>query len=224
MRTFAISDIHGCQLTFDALLNKIGLNKEDQLYLLGDYIDRGPRSKQVLDQITNLKNEGYHLRCLRGNHEQMMLDAQHDLMRERNWRRNGGNAALDSFNAIDLDEIPGRYFQQLEDCFHCLTTDDYVFVHAGLNFEAENPMDDKKAMIWIRRWEDKADKKWLNGRIIIHGHTPTRKKAIKKRFKRLDEIPVLPIDNGCAYSKDGFGNLCAVDLTNRELYFKKRVD
>jgi len=71
MRQIAISDIHGCARTFQALLDKIQLSTNDQLYLLGDYIDRGPDSKGVIDTILGLINAGYRVQTLMGNHEKM---------------------------------------------------------------------------------------------------------------------------------------------------------
>jgi serine/threonine protein phosphatase 1 len=75
MGIWAISNIHGCYHTFKALLEKIGLCKEDELYLLGDYIDRGPGSKEVLDLILKLKSENFNIQCLLGNHEIMLFHA-----------------------------------------------------------------------------------------------------------------------------------------------------
>ena len=73
MSKYAISDIHGCIATFKTLLDKIKFSKEDELYLLGDYIDRGPDSKGVIDHIWYLQKSGYQVHCLRGNHENMLL-------------------------------------------------------------------------------------------------------------------------------------------------------
>ena len=70
MRRFAISDIHGCARTFEALLDRIAFTSQDELYLLGDYIDRGGDSKGVLDLIFRFQKEGYAVQCLLGNHEQ----------------------------------------------------------------------------------------------------------------------------------------------------------
>ena len=74
-RRFAVPDIHGCNKTFQALLDRIQLTTNDQLFLLGDYIDRGPDSVGVLDTILRLKEEGYSVFPLRGNHEQMLIES-----------------------------------------------------------------------------------------------------------------------------------------------------
>jgi serine/threonine protein phosphatase 1 len=73
-RLFAISDIHGCYRTFyDLVIRKINLKKSDRLILLGDYIDRGDQSKEVVDFIIDLKEKGFDLTMLKGNHEAMLL-------------------------------------------------------------------------------------------------------------------------------------------------------
>ncbi|MCC6412552.1 MAG: metallophosphoesterase, partial [Saprospiraceae bacterium] len=65
MKKYAISDIHGCNKTFLALLENLDFSKADELYLLGDYVDRGPDSKGVFDTIFRLQSEGYKVQCLR---------------------------------------------------------------------------------------------------------------------------------------------------------------
>ena len=74
-RRFVVADIHGCAATFTELLAQLDVQRCDTLYLRGDYIDRGPHSKGVLDQILALLADGYALCPLRGNHEQLLLDA-----------------------------------------------------------------------------------------------------------------------------------------------------
>ena len=74
-RRFAISDVHGCSKTFKALLKKIKLQKEDQLFLVGDMVNRGLQSDKVLNKILKLKKSAYQVFFIRGNHEQIILDA-----------------------------------------------------------------------------------------------------------------------------------------------------
>jgi hypothetical protein len=75
-RILAIGDIHGCANTFHKLIfDEIKIRKSDTIYCIGDYIDRGPDSKAVIDLILDLRKKGYQLRTLRGNHEQLMLDS-----------------------------------------------------------------------------------------------------------------------------------------------------
>ena len=85
MKQYAIGDIHGCSKTFKELLDKIGLIEGDELYLLGDYIDRGPDSKGVIDTIFELREKGFKVICLRGNHESMLLDALKNREEQKNF-------------------------------------------------------------------------------------------------------------------------------------------
>ena len=138
-RTFAIGDIHGCRKTFEKLLiEKIQLQKEDAIYCVGDYIDRGNDSKSVIDFILQLKKEGYRVSTLRGNHEQMMIDALNDKRALKLWFDNGGKSTLKSFGIKSPDNLPEEYVSFLNETKFYLETDNFIFAHAGLNFENEN--------------------------------------------------------------------------------------
>ena len=76
MRKSAFSDIHGCNRTFSALLDQVAPDTGDELYFLGDYIDRGPDTKGVIDRIWGLEQEGLTVHCLLGNHEQMLMNSK----------------------------------------------------------------------------------------------------------------------------------------------------
>lgn len=219
---YAISDIHGCLKTFQALLKALQFSKKDRLFLLGDYIDRGSDSKGVIDYIWHLQAQGYTVQCLKGNHEQMMLDARHDMSKQRMWLMNGGIATSASFGANHLSDIPKKYFHWMEELPHYLEVDHYILVHAGLNFDVGSPLDHKHSMLWIRNWYHQINYDWLNGRIIIHGHTPTMKTVIQQRAKDLDLQPALVIDNGCVFDRPGFGTLAAYSLDEQSLYFWPR--
>lgn len=220
-RRFAISDIHGCFKTFKALLKKIKLQKEDDLFLLGDYIDRGKNSKGVIDHIWDLKEDGFRVHCLRGNHEQMMLDAQLSKMKESFWMRHGGANSVKSFpdNIIDRD-----YYDWMSSLPFYLETEDYLLAHAGFNFKNSNPLEDIDAMIWIRNWYDDLDKVWLGERFIVHGHTPTRRPILEERLQNISEVPIINVDCGCCYNKEGLGFLTAFDLDKQAYIFQNNVE
>lgn len=227
MPKFAISDIHGCTKTFDALLNKLQFSTRDELYLLGDYIDRGANSKGVIDLIWDLQKEGYTIHCLRGNHEQMLLDAlRGDLGSEELWMFNGGVETLQSFGLDTVRDIPLAYIDFFENCHYFLEVDEYILVHAGLNFEHHEPLDNKHSMLWIRRWYEQIDFDWLGNRIIVHGHTPKSSSKIRHLHHNLKNGQVLNIDAGCVFGRRrvDLGQLCAFDMTNRELFFQKSVE
>jgi serine/threonine protein phosphatase 1 len=224
MRKIAISDIHGCNATFEALLQQINFSKADQLFLLGDYIDRGPSSKQVLDTIFRLKAEGYQLQCLRGNHEEMLLWAlsghSYNLA---SFLRNGGDITLASFGVKHPRDVPEQYLDFLEHLPLWIEADEYIFVHAGLHFVlGSSPFEHQDQMLWIRNWYIDLDLEWLGERYIVHGHTPTPYATIQNLFRHFNGLRVINIDAGCVFRQAGYGHLCAVDLSNRILYFEPR--
>ncbi|HLF63763.1 MAG TPA: metallophosphoesterase, partial [Saprospiraceae bacterium] len=94
-RVFAVGDIHGCHQTFrKLLLDEIRIKKSDRIYCLGDYVDRGPDSKGVVDFILELRRSGYHIHTLRGNHEQLMMTSIESTENFELWELNGGSATL----------------------------------------------------------------------------------------------------------------------------------
>lgn len=221
MARFAISDIHGCVKTFVALLDQIGYSKGDELFLLGDYIDRGPNSKGVIDFIWSLQAKGHEIIALQGNHEQMLLDQFFSKEEDNDYHRE----TLISFGASACVDIPIPYIEWM---LHLPThhlLDDYVLVHAGLNFRMVNPLQDRRAMLWIRYWYDDLDRKWLGKRIIIHGHTPITKDRVTAMVTLSHRFPVIDIDAGCVYHQmEGRGHLCALNLDTKALTFQKNID
>ncbi len=224
MKRYAISDIHGCSQSFAALLHKIGLSKTDELYLLGDYIDRGPDSKGVFDTIMELQKNGYQVHCLRGNHEQLLLDARHDPRAYKTWYLHGGKETLASFGCDAPHEFPQRYLDFMDQLDYYFLLDQCILVHAGLNFTAPDPLADTHSMMWIRRWYDNIDRAWLGDRRIVHGHTPTARRQIELQLAAVKTLPVVVIDNGCVYNRVGTGQLCALDLDDWTLTFQPRID
>ena len=224
MRKIAISDIHGCNATFEALLQQINFSKDDQLFLLGDYIDRGPSSKQVLDTIFRLKAEGYQINCLRGNHEEMLLWALsgHSYNLE-SFLRNGGDITMASFGVKHPRDIPEQYLDFLENLPLWMEAEEFIFVHAGLHFvPGTSPFEHTDEMLWTRNWYNDLDLEWLGERYIVHGHTPTPYVTIRNLFRHFNGLRVINIDAGCVYQRTGYGQLCAVDLSNRLLCFEPR--
>lgn len=229
MPQFAISDIHGCAKTFDALLNEIQFSPSDELYLLGDYIDRGPDSKGVIDRILQLQQDGYQVHCLMGNHEQMVLEAcmPHGEVSHDTWIHNGGMATLESFGLTKDSPptlIPNPYLEFFTNLRLYLETNGYLLVHAGINFQGTDPLDDAFGLLWIRDFYDTIDYNWLDGRVIIHGHTPRAAAMIKFQLKNLPRLSVLNIDAGCVFERNGRDSLCAFNMTDRTLTFMKNQE
>ncbi|HEX5111622.1 MAG TPA: metallophosphoesterase family protein [Saprospiraceae bacterium] len=218
--SYAIGDLHGCSKTFRKLvLDVIKLKKTDELYCLGDYVDRGPDSKGVIDFILELREQGYHVFTLRGNHDQMMMDSNSNYEKFRHWVQNGGNATLKSFGIESYDELDSKYKTFLYETQYYFEIGNYILVHAGLNFRYDDPLEDTHAMMWIRGFS--VDEKKLAGRIIVHGHTPLALDVIREQAGQ----HVIDIDGGCVYKQlTGLGHLVALNLTNGEFIAEENCE
>lgn len=216
---YVISDIHGCSKTFQSLLRTINYSRKDELYLLGDYIDRGPNSKEVLDIILGLEQQKYKVICLKGNHEDMLINE----IENEVWPP-GIPETLKSFEVNHNNEIPKKYVEWLKKLSHFYEVENYLLVHAGLSFRSSNPLLDKYDMLWVRDWYKKINWEWLSDRIIIHGHTPIESNKIIGMRDQLNEGKVLNIDNGCVYREDGLKNLCCFNMRTKELIFEPNQD
>lgn len=110
IRLFAIGDIHGCFDSLEELVeNKIQLNKNDTLVLLGDYIDRGDKSKEVIDYIIDLQGKDYNIIPLIGNHELLLLETFEDENNKPKWLQNGGGETLKSFGVDSIKDNSPKY-------------------------------------------------------------------------------------------------------------------
>lgn len=227
---WVIPDIHGNINTLKSLIeNGIGLSKDDELYFLGDYIDRGPNSKGVIDYIMNLQDSGYNINCIRGNHEDYCIKAWEDDQKrflfkgkiEKDWRKNGANMTLLSFNAKRPRNIDKSYIDWMKKTKYYIELDKCILVHAGLNFSISNPFEDKRSMMWIRDF--KVDKNKIAGKKVIHGHVPVEMTMIEL-FKS-NNYDFLPLDNGVYYeNKNGFGNLLAYNIDTNEIIIQPNID
>lgn len=230
-RRFAIGDIHGCLKTFRKLVEDvIRLTPDDVLFQVGDFIDRGPDSKGVLDYVSKLSKKGYRIRPVRGNHEEMLLESLTDPGVIMSWMYNGAEATLESFGLdlgtfITSDQvhlIPKKYIRQIEDFPYYIELDDYLIVHAAFNFYMDDPFADNHAMIWSR--DTMYDPVKAGFRRIIHGHTPISVDEIRAMIRDPGN-GLINIDAGCVYtSYPDLGNLVAFDLDSRELFVQRNID
>lgn len=220
-KRWVISDIHGCSKTFKALLAQLKLTKDDELYLLGDYINKGPGSKAVIKRILKLKAEGYKVRCLKGNHEDVMLRSLNDPILKPFFRQQGGQKTLKSFGVSSMANIPDEYMEFFKTLEYYIELDDYVLVHAGFNFIKKDVFKDKHAMMWSRH--DKVLPERINYRKIVHGHTPTSLKKIKDNLKAKKSYEIV-VDNGCVYHVVGQGNLVALELNTLKLVVQPNIE
>ncbi|OGU17767.1 MAG: serine/threonine protein phosphatase [Geobacteraceae bacterium GWC2_53_11] len=220
LRTFVIGDIHGCADTLRRLVEeKLQPSPADRIYLLGDLIDRGPDSKGVLDFIFELRKRGLTVESIRGNHEEMFLHAGDDPANFGLWALNGGLATLASFRAESPRDILPRYRTFLEFLPLYILLDEFVLVHAGLNFDLPDPFHDTEAMLWTR--SPFVDPLRIGGRRLVCGHTTITREQLEASLVS-DKIT---LDNGCVFpERPGFGNLAALELASMTLFLQPNLD
>jgi serine/threonine protein phosphatase 1 len=224
-RRLVIADIHGCSKTFKALVEKIGLILDDTLFLLGDYIDRGPDNCGVINYIIYLQSNGYNIKPLRGNHEQEIIEAfeEYDTATFKFY--------VKRFRSHDLIDTRGKikepYFDFIKNLPFYFQLPDYYLVHGGINFSKENPFDDLRQLLVLRKSTYNQEK--AGNRKIVFGHQPTHFKDIQMAIE--SKSVLLPLDNGCIYNKPHkvfdytcLGNLVCLDLDSHELHVMKNID
>jgi len=215
-KRWVVGDIHGCHKTFLKLLDQIQLGADDQLFLLGDFINKGPESLAVLEEIINFSGDLYPLL---GNHDKIFLDYYTE-----------GNVAdgelLHSLNSsvlVDADastkEKIATFYRSLP---YYLVSGDIILVHAGFNFELDDIFRDTDAMLTIKRFE--YDPRKISGMTVVHGHFPTPLDQIKKAIRQGKKV--IPLDNGCVYrgNLSGIGNLLGLELNEMRLIVQPNVD
>lgn len=186
-RILAISDIHGQHHMLVELLDKVRYRPEtDKLVFLGDYIDRGKCSKEVVATVKRLVEEDGAI-AIRGNHDQILLSMLDDEWSWDNWVINGGIATLESYlgRTVTAEDDVANHLQAMREqyCDHLdflaslsLYWEDerHIFIHAGIDPElADWRQTPAKTMLWIR---DKFYRAQLDtGKTIVFGHTPTAK-------------------------------------------------
>jgi serine/threonine protein phosphatase 1 len=194
-RTIAIGDIHGCALALAALVEAIQPAADDTLVPLGDYIDRGPDSRGVLDQLIAL-TERCRLIPLLGNHEEMLLAARSDRWALDLWLHCGGARTLASYGSgAGLEAIPESHWAFLSGARRFHETPTHIFTHAKEGFRLpSDPEDDRP--LWPL----------FAGKTGVVGHSAQASGEI------LDEGPIICIDTFC----HGGGWLTALDVQSAQ--------
>lgn len=212
---FAIGDIHGCANELRQLLNQLPQDPDATIVFLGDYVDRGPDSSEVIDTILELSQ-----RCtvvpLMGNHEEMFLGFLRDPESQEAamFILNGGSATLASYSKGGPEyHVPDEHIAFLQSLPIMHVTDQNVFVHAGLPqipIADIDPGDSQHhaTMLWTRGRFLKTKYDW--GKVVVHGHTPVR---------RVTQWPNrINIDTGCVYD----GRLTALALPGEARFSVRR--
>lgn len=205
-RTIAVGDIHGCSLALRGLLAAIGPRPGDLVIPLGDYIDHGPDSRGVIDQLLALTH-----RCrvvpLLGNHEQMLLGV---LVGRPpfGWLERGGKATLDSYGFVGNPAMfPADHLAFLHQCRSYYETETHFFVHAG--YRADLPLDRQptRALFW-EFLNERPPEAHASGKVAVVGHTPQADGEV------LDIGFLKCIDTGCHQG----GWLTALDVESGQVW------
>ena len=210
-RIYAIGDIHGSLCLLDDILARIEHDLADRppkgragLVFLGDYVDRGPSSAAVMARLAELRLGGVDLVCLKGNHEELMLQFLSDPADAwPRWSNCGGAETLRSYGieppAMDAKQkavlaasrklakaIPGRVKSWLKDLKLTHLEGDYLFVHAGVRPDVALKKQTERDLLWIRGDFLNHDKSF--GPTIVHGHTPQPQPVVRPNRIGIDTM------------------------------------
>ena len=169
-RTIAIGDIHGCLPALEAVLERVAPQPEDLVVTLGDYVDRGPDTRGVIQRLIDLGAQCQFVPLL-GNHDEMLLaihGGRDDLLED--WLAYGGDATLASYEVSAPAEIPRPHVDFLHHCRLFYETDLYFFVHG--NYREDQPLDrqPRESLLWesLKRRQPGPHR---SGKIAVVGHT-----------------------------------------------------
>lgn len=207
-RTFVIGDVHGCLDPLRRLMERIPWEPDaDRLVFVGDYIDRGPDSKGVVDYILQLRGLGGAVRCLLGNHERMLLD----FLAERNqqlYMVNGGMRTLESYRdpsrGWSPDAIPAEHIVFYRSLEPYLELPDCFVVHAGFRPGVPLDLQSQEDLTWIREPFIYSDCDF--GKPVVFGHTPFYEPYVDRHK--------IGIDTGAVYG----GKLTCLELPARRFH------
>lgn len=210
-RIFAIGDIHGCLEKLQNLLSGIDMDpRNDTLLFIGDYVDRGKFSREVVDHIIRIQSGYKNVFCLLGNHEQMFMRYLNG-EKEDLYLGNGGAATLESYQICFSDDvqtrkdkIPPAHRKFFESLLPYYETEHYIFVHAGIRPGIPLKEQDLDDLLWIRYDFIYSERDF--SKTVVFGHTPSARPLIEKNK--------IGIDTGAVYG----GKLTCVELPALKIY------
>jgi serine/threonine protein phosphatase 1 len=206
-RLIAIGDVHGCAHALDALLDVIAPAADDTLVFLGDLVDQGPQTREVIERIIDLKSR-CHVVIIEGNHEEMMFAARETVGALRYWENCGGALTISSYHfGGTLADVPEKHWKLLAEGRPYFETDDFIFTHA--NYLPDEPMELQPGheLRWVVL-EPAEMRPHLSGKTVFVGHTEQRDGEV------LDLDFVVCIDTSCWR----YGWLTAIDVRTRETW------
>lgn len=211
-RRIVIGDVHGHYDTLITLLDEIAPTGDDKIYFLGDLIDRGPKSAQVVEFV---KQSGYQ--CLLGNHEQMLLDILGDGEiygpALQAWLYSGGHSTVNSYGE---DGVRQDHIEWMRTLPTYLDLGDIWLVHAGVHPRMSLEEQSSEQFCWIREEFHTINKPYFPDKLIITGHTITFTMPGVLPGKLAQGRGWLDIDTGAYHPKSGW--LTALDIDNSLVY------
>ena len=209
-RLFAIGDIHGCVDELTAMLGAIAPARGDTMVFVGDYVDRGPAARDVVEVLLELRRGPAECVFLKGNHEDMMLSflglPGHY---GESFLFNGGAPTLESYGVpegvLALEWIPADHMDFLKTLATSYLHPPYLFVHAGISPLRQLEEQSVEDMLWIR--QEFIFNPHQLGATVVFGHTPMRAVMVDLPYK-------LGIDTGLVYG----GKLTCVEFNEGVLY------
>ena len=220
-RIFAIGDLHGCldelNLIITFLKEEQGACSEDLFVFIGDYIDRGKESRQVIEYLLSLQSEWPRTVFIKGNHEDMLLDFLGLGGRCGDvYLSNGGDEFLKSYGLDPalpqselLERLPVEHLEFLKKLELAVCLAEFVFVHAGVSPDRPLEEQDLRDLMWIRA--DFIHAEHRLGKTVVFGHTPFEDVLLHLPFK-------IGIDTGLVYGN----KLSVVELVHGTLYQVER--
>ena len=211
-KAFIIGDIHGQLGMLENLMGKIPWRPDkDALYFLGDYVDRGPDSRGVVDYVLSLTQTHSRIGCVLGNHEAMLLNYLAGVDKTL-YLANGGGATLrtylapgDRFSSLAEIEMPSDHKAFYDSLKPYYELDAYYLIHAGFRPGVPIPLQTETDMIWIR--EPFISSSYDFGKKVVFGHTPFWEPFVMENK--------IGIDTGAAYGR----RLCCLELPAEKFYF-----
>lgn len=200
-RLIAVGDVHGCLAALTALLDAVQPQPDDTLVFLGDYVDRGPDSRGVLERLIQLSSE-CQLISLLGNHDELFMKVcagANDLL--VNWLMFGGEATLASYGNPELEHVPQEHLRFIRNCPMYHENGEYIFIHGSYHPELPMSRQSPRLMTW-GKIRPEPPGPHCSGKTVILGHTAQRNGNV------LDLGHLKCIDT-CCY---GDGYLTALEL------------
>lgn len=226
--TYIVSDVHGRADRFHEIIDKVNFTDEDQMYILGDVIDRNPDGITILCEIMSADN----MHMLLGNHEYMMVNAIDDPGYQINqwctnldlWYLNGGAVTEEAYNELDAEKQKEiiSYIKQLPLNIEIICNSKlYLLVHGSpvsmYNEEYSQYVDKIEYAVW-NRFDPQKDEFDADSTLIC-GHTPTIHLSPSFPMRVYRAKNVLYIDCGCAYSKEDGGRLACVCIETGKIVY-----